>query len=177
MNSNYTSLGQYYKNQTKETFSNDYNSGKFEISRTSNDIYQDINIDSNISSNKSSMAVTESAVDSSGNVINGVLTIDADKLPDNFEIKSVDVSMNYGDKWSPSVIPFNNLFFTYDNKLKKIYIGKTNFFHNLPDPKLPRLRANSILAAQLKSVVLGVRDYTKSPMNAQIPFARFYITW
>lgn len=168
MNSGYTSLAQYYKNQTKETFA--YNSGKFEISRTRDGIYQVINIDSDISSSQTSAAVMDSSVDRSGNLINGVLTVNADRLPDDFEIKSVDVSMNYGDKWSPSVIPFNNLYFSYDNKLKKIYIGKTNFFHNLPTPRIS-------VAAQLTSLVLGVRDKLTSPMDANIPFARFHITW
>lgn len=170
MDSGYTSLGQYYKNQTEENYTSPYNSGKFEISRTPDGIYQVINIDSKISSKKSSNAVMDSSVDRSGNLVNGVLTVDADMLPDDFEIKSVDLSMNYGDKWSPSVVPFNNLYFSYDNKLKKIYIGKTNFFHNLPSPRVS-------VAAQLTSLVLGVRDLRTSPMNPTVPFARFYITW
>lgn len=170
MDSNYTSLDRYYRNQSKENYTSPYNSGKFEISRTNNGIYQVINIDNSISSRTTSDAVTDSAVDRSGNLVNGVLTVNADMLPDNFEIKSVDISMNYGDKWSPSIVPFNNLYFSYDNKLKQIYIGKTNFFHNLPTPRISK-------PAQLPSLVLGIRDYTTSPMRADVAFARFYITW
>jgi hypothetical protein len=114
------------------------------------------------------MAVLDSSQDRSGNLSGGVLTVNADMLPDNFEIKSVDITMNYGDKWSPSIVPFNNLYFTYDNQLKQIYIGKTNFFHNVPLVGKP---------APLPSLVLGVRDYRTSPMNSAVPFARVYMTW
>ena len=159
MDSNYNSLGQYYKNQSKyissENFSV-YNSGKFDIGKIENQAkFQVINVDSSISN----MSIQPASVD-------GQLTVKADRLPNNFEIKSFDIFNNENGVWVHNTIPITSTLYryvTYDNKKKEIYIGvpaKTlqDYVFNVNKLKTPSIKS-------IDGVISGS------------PFIRIYITW
>ena len=102
----------------------------------------------------------------------GQVIINADKLPDNFEIRSFDVFNNELGKWVHNTIPLSLLYkyITYDNKKKEIYIGAV--------PTVPGVRA------ALQSQVFALGNKNSAPtvrlLNNKIegsPFARIYITW
>ena len=156
--SNYTTLKDYYRNQNNnipqiEHYS-EYNVGKFEIMRDKFNQYKIINIDKTIflpdATNKMPDFVADGAKNSGG-----VLTFNANQLPDNFELKSVRVFMKYGDKWAQNIIPFINQYISFDSKTKTITIGKPGY--------------------GLQSQVLYVQDKLASPIGD--PFARVYMTW
>ena len=161
MDSNYASLGSYYGKESFE-YSSTYNLGKFDIVKYANESkFQAINVDPSISS----MTIQPSFPD-------GQVIINADKLPDNFEIRSFDVFNNELGKWVHNTIPLSLLYkyITYDNKKKEIYIGAV--------PTVPGVRA----ALQSQVFALGNRNSapTVRLLNNKIegsPFARIYITW
>jgi hypothetical protein len=167
MDSNYASLGSYYGKKNTETFeySSTYNVGKFDIVKYSDSMkFQITDVDPLISSSRIQ-----------GIFPDGQLIIKADMLPDNFEIKTIDVFNNEAGVWVHNTIPLSLLYkyITYDNKKKEIYIGAV--------PTVPGTRAEPLKA--LQSFAFAV-NRTKSPsvslVNNKIvgsPFARVYITW
>jgi len=161
MDSNYASLNSYYGKESFE-YSSTYNVGKFDIVKYNNEAkFQAINVDPSISA----MSIQSSFPD-------GQVIIKADRLPENFEIRSFDVFNNEGGKWVHNTIPLSVLFkyITYDNKKKEIYIGAV--------PTVPGVR----VALQSQVFALGARNSapTVRLLNNRIqgdPFARIYITW
>ena len=164
MDSNYASLNSYYGKKNTETFeySSIYNVGKFDIVKYNNEAkFQAINVDPSISSSRLQVTFPD-----------GQLIIKADRLPDNFEIRSFDVFNNEDGTWVHNTIPLSLLYkyITYDNKKKEIYIGAV--------PTVPSVR----VALQSQVFALGARNSapTVRLLNNKIegsPFARIYITW
>lgn len=161
MDSNYASLNSYYGKEKFE-YSSTYNVAKFDIVKYANEAkFQAINVDPSISI----MSIQPSFPD-------GQVIIKADRLPDNFEIKSFDVFNNIAGKWVHNTIPLSVLYkyITYDNEKKEIYIGAV--------PTVPGVRP----ALQSQVFALGARNSapTVRLLNNQIqgsPLARIYITW
>ena len=169
MDSNYTSLGSYYGKENFK-YSSTYNVGKFDIVKYNLDSkFQVINVDPSISS---------MSIQPSFPVPDGQVTIKADMLPDNFEIKSFDVFNNESGKWVHNTIPLSLLYkyITYDNKKKEIYIGAV--------PSVPgtKAKADPLKALQAYTFALGNKNSapTVTVLNNKIvgnPFARVYVTW
>ena len=165
MDSNYASLGSYYGKESFE-YSSRYNLGKFDIVKYANESkFQAINVDPSISSK----TVQSSFPD-------GQVTINADMLPDNFEIKSFNVFNNEAGTWVHNTIPLSLLYkyITYDNKKKEIYIGAV--------PTVPGTKAEPLKALQAYAFALGnkLSAPTVTLLGNKIvgnPFARVYITW
>ena len=170
MDSNYASLNSYYGKEKFE-YSSTYNVAKFDIVKYANEAkFQAINVDPSISS----MTIQPSFPD-------GQVIIKADRLPDNFEIRSFDVYNNEAGKWVHNTIPLSVLYkyITYDNKKKEIYIGAVPTVPGVqPVPTVPVVRPS----LQSQVFALGARNSapTVRLLNNKIegnPFARIYITY
>lgn len=154
MQSSYVPLNQYYRNQYKSSEGYEYNVGKFELSRSTDTpplvkvSYVDQSI-SNITANTPWRPFT-----------NDIL-LDAENIPLNAEIKSVDVFMRYGDNfWAPTIQPFVQQSITFDKTIQKIRITKPNMAFIIQSRPFP-----------YASPTCNKTDTTCAP------FARVYITW
>lgn len=157
MQSSYVPLNQYYRNQfnSREQYgSSSYNVGKFELSRSTDSpaLFRVSQVDPSISK------TTEYSQWSSD------ISFDAENIPLDADIKSVDVFMRFGDNmWAPSVQPFIQQSLTYDKSTKKISISKPN---------------NGVFLIQSKPAPFASptcnRMATTTPC---LPFVRIYITW
>ena len=156
--SNYTTLNKYDNNNNVKSLENfyagEYNSGKFEIFKTSGNKFRITNIDGELAS------VTNPSNESSTDI-----SFKVDKLcPNDYcEIKSVNVFMKYdsnakeNDKtpvsilWSP-VLPITSQYFLFDGLSKTITIKN-----------------------------IGMNLKIQAPPNYSSPvdglYARVYITW
>ena len=149
MLSNYTTLRQYYKNQNSSENFSEYNVGKFEIAKTSKTELAFKIINSDISNDVDATIYNMP--------LKTLMTIKADKLPDNFEIKSVQLFVkDITGKWGPVITPFIFEYLTYDSGKKEIYFGKVGF------------------------KIFQQLIYLQNENNVDVdplPMARFYITW
>jgi hypothetical protein len=181
MNSNYTSLKEYYKNQNNlvpkhyysEEYKDEYKVAKFEIARTNtSNLFGLVNIDKKIAKNPQEQQLTLTSDNNYINSVNnnGFLTLKADNLPKGVEIMSVDLFMNYSNTWVPNFSLTNNTsfqYFSYDNtkNIPEIYIGK--------NPNLDK----DTSGASLQSLVLKILNLTDVTPYFPNPFARIYITY
>ena len=180
MNSDYTSLKEYYKNQNNlvpkkyysEEYKDEYKVAKFEIARTKNsNLFGLVNIDNEIATNPQEQQLTLISNNTYKNYVDnsGFLTLKADKLKKGVEIMSVDLFMNYSktsNTWVPNFALTNFQYFSYDNtkNIPEIYIGKNT-----------NLDKDSV-GSSLQSLVLKISDLINAPYFPN-PFARIYITY
>lgn len=182
MQSDYASLSTYYKNQSEGfEYSSQYNVGKFDIVKYNDGFkFQIINIDSSISS----MPTQPAGIISAPN--DGQLILNADKLPNNFEIKSFDIFNNENGVWIHNTNPIaasytnstsasTNRYIHYDNVNKLIYIGSVPTTNTtLPAPPQINLQASVFKVTRTAAPTVVVSNDNKIVGKA---FARVYITW
>lgn len=123
MDSNYATLNQYYRKQSIENYAAEYNSGSFELVRFSDSSLKIEN--STISSTTHSLIPSQKAGPVGKEVtVWDQIIVKADLLPNNFELKSIDVFQKNADGvWASSIDPQTTLSISYDNTKKEIYIG------------------------------------------------------
>ena len=159
MNSNYASLNQYYRKQSRENYA-DYNSGSFEIFKSANSVVRIMKSTITAKTQRDILPITE-LVQSKPVIVYDQIKVFADLLPDNFELKSIEVFQKNNDGlWASSIDPFPNLNISYNNVLKEIYIGgkRTQLF--------------PLVFKDRKTVTKNV-----TPPAIDETIAKVYITW
>jgi hypothetical protein len=156
MQSSYVPLNQYYRNQYKssEGYDDEYNVGKFELSRSTDKppLVKVSHVDQSISN------ITPTTWMS----FNNDILLDAENIPIDAEIKSVDVFMRYGDNfWAPTIQPFVQQSITFDKTIQKIRITKPNMAFIIQSRPSPYESPTC----------------NKTGTTPCAPFARVYITW
>lgn len=160
MDSNYATLNQYYRKQSRENYA-EYNSGSFEIFKSANSVVRIMKSTITSKTQPDILPITE-IVQSKPVIVYEQIKVFADLLPDNFELKSVEVFQKNNDGvWASSIDPFPNLNISYNNILKEIYIGAKG-----------RTQLFPLVFKDRKTVVKNV---TPPPIDETI--AKVYITW